>query len=197
MYAEAWTRVFNSIRNRIVITAADLDKNLKVRVIGNGAPVTRASGMTVLLFNTNVMLASELEAVVGLLKPEVFNAYAEGHTAEEVTQYLRDAQNLGNIPFSVPTTSRNIGEVGQGATADVTVARITIQSGERAGQETLALNFNRIIPAVAGTKATSAFDALMGDVTGVATPAAQPGADPFATGTARTAARGGRAAAQA
>lgn len=183
-YAAEWTRAFNSIRNRIVITVADLDRNLKVRVIGNGTPITRTSGLSVLLFNTNVMLGSDLAAAVARLKPEAFNAAVEEAAGDDakVIQYLRDTQNLGNVPFSVPVTNRNIAEVGQGATADCTVAQIVIQSGPRAGEITLALNFNRVIPAVAGQKATSAFDALMGDVTGVGAASAPltPSFDPFA-----------------
>lgn len=195
-YAAEWTRAFNSIRNRIVISAADIDRNLKVRVLGNGTPLTRANGLQVLLFNTNVMIGAELEAVVARLKPEVFNVFAETATPEEVTQYLRDTQNMGNIPFSVPVTNRNIAQIGQGATADCTVAQITIQNGARAGEITLALNFNRVIAAESGNKATSAFDALMGEVgSGVASSAAAPAQDPFAGQPAKPAGKGkGKAA---
>lgn len=184
-YAEAWTRVFNSIRNRIVISAADIDRNLKVRVIGNGTPITRANGLQVLIFNTNAMLGASLAAVVEKLKPEQFNAFVDSvagqpNEGELVTQYLRDVQNEGNIPFTVPVTNRNIAEVGQGATADCTVAQIAIQNGPRAGEVTLALNFNRVIPAVGGTKATAAFDALMAGTGVGSSNAAAPAADPFA-----------------
>lgn len=166
-YSTQYSRAFNSVRNRIMITAGDIGRTLRVRVIGNGTVLTRTTGLVVKLFNTNVMLGAVLPQVVAALRPDAFNAAA---TSEEAAiAYLRTAQNLGNIPFTVPVTNINAISVGQGATVECTVVEIRLASGELA----LGLNFNRVIPAENGQSVTSAFDSLM---------AAEeaPAADPFA-----------------
>lgn len=176
-YATAYNRAFTSIRNRIGVSTADIGRTIRVRVLGNGAMVSRPSGQMVKLFNTNVMESSALPAVIAKLQPAQFNLVADAGDEADVTKYLREAQNLGNLPFSVPLTNSLINQIGQGATVEVTIAEITIQSGERAGQKALALNFNRVVPAENGTGVASAFDALLAGTSVDSAPAE----DPFAS----------------
>lgn len=169
-YETQYNRAFNSIRNRAVITAADLGKNIKVRVIGRGTTITRDNGLVVLLFNTNVMNGSKLAEAVARLKPEAFNAAATDE--DTAIQYLRDTQNIGSIPFTIPVTNQQAQQVGQGATIDATVVDVTLKDGTVA----LGLNFNRVIAAETVGTAASAFDALLADA-GVS--ASESSEDPF------------------
>lgn len=176
-YLPQYNRAFNAIRNRIMITTGDLGRNIKVRVIGQGTLLTRTNGLVVKLYNTNVMLASALPAVVAKLHPDAFNAIADAPDATEqsVVDYLRSVQNEGNLPFSVPATNGNSAQVGQGAQVDCSVAIIKL----RDGSEGLGLNFNRVIPAELGTSAASAFDQLMAGA-GITT-STEAAIDPFAS----------------
>lgn len=185
-YSTQYNRAFNAIRNRIMISVADIGRSLKIKVIGNGTIVSRASGLQVKLFNTNVMLGAVLPQVVAALQPDAFNASAVSD--EATTQYLREIQNQGSIPFTVPVTNINAASVGQGAIVDCTVVEITLKNGEKA----LGLNFNRVVPAENGTSVASAFDALLAG-TGV-DPAGSAPVDPFAADTAAPAKAGRKTA---
>lgn len=159
-----------------MIGTGDLGRSIKVRVIGQGTVLPRANGLMVRLYNTNVMLASALPAVVAKLHPDAFNAIADAPDATEqsVIDYLRSVQNEGNLPFSVPVTNSNAAQVGQGAIVDCSVVIIKL----RDQSEGLGLNFNRVIPAENGTSAASAFDQLMaGTGIGASTTTVE---DPFA-----------------
>lgn len=162
-----------------MITTGDLGRSIKVRVIGQGTVLTRGNGLVVRLFNTNVMLASALPAVVAALQPDAFNAIADAPDATEqsVVDYLRKVQNQGNLPFSVPVTNSQAAQVGQGAIVDCTVSTITLRDGTPG----LGLNFNRVIPAENGTAAASAFDQLMAG-TGISA-STEAALDPFASTT--------------
>lgn len=192
-YLTQYNRAFNSIRNRIMISAGDIGRPLKIRVIGNGTIVPREGGLVVKLFNTNVMRGDVLPQVVAKLSPDAFNAAAADEAI--AIQYLRDTQNLGSIPFTVPVTNTNAQSVGQGALVECTVVEIKLRDGSLA----LGLNFNRVIPAENGTSVASAFDRLMaGEDVGASTEAQL---DPFAATNVATdnapAAAGRRAAATA
>lgn len=172
-YSVQYNRAFNAIRNRIIISAADLGKSIKVRVIGNGTIITREGGLVVKLFNTNVMRADAIKTAVAGLDPEQFNAAAIDD--QSAIDYLRKVQNEGSIPFTVPVTNRNAQSVDQGAIVDCTVVEVKLRTGEMA----LALNFNRVIPAENGVSAASAFDQLMAG-TGVGSSDSAGHEDPFA-----------------
>lgn len=170
-YSQQYSRAFNAIRNRIMISAGDIGRSIKVKVIGNGTVVSRKTGLQVRLFNTNVMLGDQLPQVVAALQPDAFNASAVSE--EAATKYLREVQNQGSIPFTVPVTNASASSVGQGAIVDCTVVQIKLSTGELA----LGLNFNRVIPAENGTSVSSAFDSLLA---GTGVEGAAPSADPFA-----------------
>jgi hypothetical protein len=178
-YLPQYNRALSSIRNRIMVTAADLGRSIKVRIIGNGTTLTRSNGLVVKLYNTNVMLGSALPAAVAGLHPDTFNAVADAPDATEqsVIDYLRSVQNAGNLPFSVPVTNANTSLIGQGAIADCTVVEIKLQDGSMG----LGLNFNRVIPAENGTSVASAFDQLMSG-SGITT-STEASIDPFASTT--------------
>lgn len=158
-----------------MISAADLGKSIRVKVIGNGTIIPREGGLVVKLYNTNVMRADAVKTAVAGLMPDQFNAAATSD--QSAIDYLRKVQNEGSIPFTVPITNRNAQSVDQGAIVDCTVVEVKLRTGEMA----LALNFNRVIPAENGTSAASAFDQLMSGTGVSASNEAQ--LDPFANTT--------------
>jgi hypothetical protein len=182
-YSQQYNRAFNAIRNRIMISAGDIGRSIKVRVIGNGTLITRDSGLAVKLFNTNVMRGDVLPQVVAALQPDAFNASAVDENS--AVMYLREVQNQGSIPFTVPVTNAAAINVGQGAIVDCTVVEITLRDGSKA----LGLNFNRVIPAENATSVASAFDSLLAG-TGVTSEADPFAADATDTGKAKGKAKG-------